>query len=404
MGIRRPIALVACLLAGSGCAGSEAFVCTVDGDCTAAGAAGRCEPNGFCSFPDGTCPSAWRYGDHAGDGLGGTCVDEDGSTGNAGSLTVGDTLDPTTNDPAETSLTSNPTTTTTTATTSPPSECGNGIVEPGEECDGPAPGVPCTAAGFDSGELGCRPECVFDTAGCGECGNGVVDGLEVCDGFDVLDHTCESEGFISGDLLCALDCSALDPADCTNCGNGVLDDGELCDGMETAVDCAGLGLGDGTVGCTIDCEPDPMGCGPLSCGLDPDLSVGGCPAACTDCSENVCRIACEGSTACSDSDLVCPPGWACLVDCNGTNACSGANVTCPLFHACDVTCIGTSACSGLSLDCSPFGTCGLVCGDSTAICDGAEVECGADRCDVACGDAVVGVDCNQSCACTECAG
>jgi hypothetical protein len=39
------------------------------------GVAGSCQPNGFCAFPDPTCPSMLRYGE-ASDGLENTCVSD----------------------------------------------------------------------------------------------------------------------------------------------------------------------------------------------------------------------------------------------------------------------------------------------------------------------------------------
>jgi len=64
------------------CVRSAAFECASASECADAGVLGRCEPTGFCSFPDPTCPSDQRYGDHAGAGLGGTCVPvDDGTTG-----------------------------------------------------------------------------------------------------------------------------------------------------------------------------------------------------------------------------------------------------------------------------------------------------------------------------------
>lgn len=48
------------------------FVCHDPQDC---GAGGTCEPSGYCSFEDLTCPSEQRYGEHAGNDLAGMCVE-----------------------------------------------------------------------------------------------------------------------------------------------------------------------------------------------------------------------------------------------------------------------------------------------------------------------------------------
>jgi hypothetical protein len=67
------IAILAAVLS-SGClrANSE-FHCTSNSDCTNGGAAGRCEPVGFCSYADATCASGQRFGEAAG-ALTSTCV------------------------------------------------------------------------------------------------------------------------------------------------------------------------------------------------------------------------------------------------------------------------------------------------------------------------------------------
>src|SRR5262245_48794679 len=43
-----------------------------------------------------------------------------------------------------------------------------------------------------------------------ECGDGIVEGDEVCDLDDLADATCISQGFDSGPLGCAPDCLAYD--------------------------------------------------------------------------------------------------------------------------------------------------------------------------------------------------
>lgn len=45
--------------------------------------------------------------------------------------------------------------------------CGNGMLDPGEECDvGDLNGRTCATEGFSSGELRCNPGCSLDTSGC----------------------------------------------------------------------------------------------------------------------------------------------------------------------------------------------------------------------------------------------
>ncbi len=71
------LGFVGSLLLLSGC-GASVFQCSDDEQC---GAGGTCQVDvGYCSFPDDTCPSEQRYGEHAGDGLAGMCVDGGGTT------------------------------------------------------------------------------------------------------------------------------------------------------------------------------------------------------------------------------------------------------------------------------------------------------------------------------------
>ena len=64
------------------CAAAAAFECESSAQCTG----GQCEPNGFCSFPDGACDSGKRFGDAAPAPVGGACVPlEEAGTGSTGS-------------------------------------------------------------------------------------------------------------------------------------------------------------------------------------------------------------------------------------------------------------------------------------------------------------------------------
>jgi hypothetical protein len=70
--------LYALAAATFGCSpfGGGAFTCTDDLQCARSGTAGTCQPNGYCSFLDDSCPSGQRYGDSSG-GLGGVCVGDE---------------------------------------------------------------------------------------------------------------------------------------------------------------------------------------------------------------------------------------------------------------------------------------------------------------------------------------
>jgi cysteine-rich repeat protein len=120
-----------------------------------------------------------------------------------------------------------------------PTQCGDGVINGNEECDGAdLGGATCLDLGFPGGTLSCKASCDFDKSGCNilaSCGDGLVDPPEECD-----------NGLANSD-------SAPDACrtNCTNpfCGDGVQDTGEECDDGNN-VD------GDGCHGdCTIE------GCG-----------------------------------------------------------------------------------------------------------------------------------------------
>lgn len=103
-------------------------------------------------------------------------------------------------------------------------ECGNGRVEPGEECD-------AGAANSDTTPACCRTNCQFPT-----CGDGVTDYGEQCDNGALN---------VYGPNTCRADCTL--PV----CGDGIVDNlyGEICDmgsrNSWTAID-----------GCAPDCTPN----------------------------------------------------------------------------------------------------------------------------------------------------
>ncbi|MCA9650887.1 MAG: hypothetical protein KC501_13310 [Myxococcales bacterium] len=74
-----------------GCITPQGYPCTDASQCILDGRQGRCEPEGFCSYPDDSCPSAQRFEARAGEGLAGECVEpgSSGSSGTAGSDSEG---------------------------------------------------------------------------------------------------------------------------------------------------------------------------------------------------------------------------------------------------------------------------------------------------------------------------
>jgi cysteine-rich repeat protein len=108
------------------------------------------------------------------------------------------------------------------------SGCGNGILDPGEQCDD----------GNTVPDDGCSPDCRLDVV----CGNGVVDPGELCDDGNTDD----------GDACLA----TCEPA---RCGDGFVHVGvELCDD----------GNLDDTDGCTSACEPATCGDGFVHAGVE----------------------------------------------------------------------------------------------------------------------------------------
>lgn len=98
--------------------------------------------------------------------------------------------------------------------------CGDGVVQPGEQCDGSnLAGGSCISLGFVGGTLSCDASCRFNTTACttGVCGNGIAEDIEQCDGADLVGETCQTLGFARGILRCRSNCT-LDISGCSGVG------------------------------------------------------------------------------------------------------------------------------------------------------------------------------------------
>ncbi len=158
--------------------------------------------------------------------------------------------------------------------------CGDGVKTENEECDGNDFGtVTCGDYQYASGSLSCNSSCQIDSSGCHTCGDGFVEGPEQCEDTDLNGETCVSQGYISGDLACGSDCT-YDTSGCNSCGDGVINFGDVCDGAAINESCQSMGFDGGTIACNSTCD-----------GYD--------TSACTQCGNGEI----EGSEECDLSNL-----------------------------------------------------------------------------------------------------
>ncbi len=88
--------------------------------------------------------------------------------------------------------------------------CGDGIIDPGEQCDGSDWGAisSCIDFGLSDGNLSCNSNCQFDTSQCigisGVCGDNTINPGETCDGSDWgAISSCIDFGLTDGNLSCS---------------------------------------------------------------------------------------------------------------------------------------------------------------------------------------------------------
>ncbi len=188
--------------------------------------------------------------------------------------------------------------------TPPASICGNGDVERGEQCDGlDLDGWTCEAMGFNEGTLHCTAACRLDTRGCSwippdNCGNGLIDTHEDCDGVNLDGFTCAElyPGFpVSGTLRCKADCT-FDTSGCQTCAGQI-----ECEGS-----CAPIGA-DCCEGEGGWCSPGSVCAGSQTC--CPASSPKFCGAGCVPADAVCCPsgTGCPAGSVCAGSEKCCPP-------------------------------------------------------------------------------------------------
>ncbi len=152
------------------------------------------------------------------------------------------------------------------------SRCGDGVIQSqyGEDCEGNnLAGKDCLSLDRGAGQLSCTAECRFDVSSCENssiCGNGILESpFEQCDGTNLNDQDCESLGYHGGTLSCGDDCR-FDQESCRTfgrCGDGIIQGiyGEQCEGTELGGKCCqSLGYHGGNLICRNDCTFDLSDC------------------------------------------------------------------------------------------------------------------------------------------------
>ncbi len=236
----------------------------------------------------------------------------------------------------------------------PPGGCGDGVVDPGEECD--------------DGNLIDTDTCT-STCEPATCGDGFVQPGEGCD-----------DGNLDANDACEPDCQL------PGCGDGVVQGGEECDdGNMTETD-----------GCTSLCKKPVCGDGFQQAGEQCDDGNGITTDACVNCKPAVCGDGAvfQGGEDCDDSNDVvtdacvnckaakCGDGvvWSGNEQCDGGGVANGSCAACKLscnagYGDCDKG-AGNGCEAKLASDPNNCGGCGKSCGGEACVNGACVVEHG----------------------------
>ena len=217
----------------------------------------------------------------------------------------------------------------------PVAVCGNGQIDPNEECDGAElDGQDCVGFGYSGGTLLCTASCSFDFAMCAAgpaCGDGVVDMGESCDCGNMggacspaqlgnIDCTGlpspKGTAFGGGTLACNAPSCTHNTVGCTYCGDGKRNGAEACDAADLGgATCATQGFTSGALSCSETCSFNTAGCMTIVCG-DGMCQQGEdsctCPSDCVE-NPNACDP-CECGTM-NGGNCACDPFCLAFGDC-----------------------------------------------------------------------------------------
>jgi len=156
--------------------------------------------------------------------------------------------------------------------------CGDNLIQPErEDCESTdLGGKSCVSLGYERGTLSCNENCHFDLSGCesaGLCGDSIIQAPEQCDGTELNGQSCQNLGYYEGILACSSSCQFIMLNCQGQCGDGTVDTfhQEACDGTNLdAQTCVtrGFSQGSGALVCKADCTFDETACVPKSTNAD----------------------------------------------------------------------------------------------------------------------------------------
>lgn len=253
--------------------------------------------------------------------------------------------------------------------------CGDGQLDPGEQCDESElrlSDCPAVDSRFDGGTLGCNPgDCTYDTSNCRGCGDGILEDDENCEAGQLSGFTCEILDFGPGTLRCNQNCD-FDTSGCGDpselCGNGIVNPGEECDSrILPGLTCDTIDdrFAGGTLFCTEDCRFDTSECEEANVCREATCPDGTCTPFGADCCGN--GFFCAPGTVCVGQGC-CPPELTqpCGTKCIRPEAlCCGGNACIPGSKCCNGGCIPANAqCCALGGACEA----GSVCTNIAGVC------------------------------------